>query len=224
VRGKASRIWGLALVALMMVGASPSPGPTASAAPTAADILSRMVAARKGLDSYSVPVHFDVKMHRPLGVSMQLDGTRYFERPDKQALNMRSVPAAAKAFQQMTASLGTAETWPNTYDITLVPPDPSAGYYELKGAPKNSSSTVDHILIDVAKDTLAPIRARWFYHNGSTIDMTIENAMAGQYLMPKTETLDLSFPSFAGHAVGHYGDYSLNQPIPASVWGQKSGS
>ncbi len=219
------KVWYLALAVMTLLGASPSPVPTASDAPTAADILARMVAARKGLDTYIVPVHFDVKMHRPLGVSMGIDGTRYFQRPDKQALDMKSVPAAAKAFQQMTASLGTAETWPNTYDITLVPPNPSAGYYELRGVPKNSSSTVDHILIDVAKDTVAPMRARWFYHNGSTIDMTIDNAMAGgQYLMPNTETLDLSFPSFAGHAVGHYGDYSVNQPIPASVWGQKSGS
>jgi len=219
------QVWCIALPAVALLAASPSPTPTASGAPTAADILARMVVARKGLDSYSVPVHFDVKLRRPLGIPMQLDGMRYFQRPDKQALDMKSVPAAAKAFQQMTASLGTAETWPNTYDITLVPPDPSAGYYELRGVPKNSSSTVDHILIDVAKDTVAPIRARWFYHNGSTIDMTIDNAMAGgQYLMPKTETLDLSFPSFAGHAVGHYGDYSVNQPIPASVWGQKSGS
>ena len=50
--------------------------------------------------------------------------------------------------------------------------------------------------------------------------MTIDNAMVDdRYLLPKTETLDLSFPSFASHAVGHYGEYTINEPIPASVWG-----
>jgi hypothetical protein len=178
-----------------------------------------MVAARKGLDSFSVPVHFDVKIHRPLPVSIGMDGIRYFERPEKQALIMHSVPAIAKGFQQTYASLGTAETWPKQYDITLVTLEPvSATMDELKGVPKNGGS-VDHILLDVASDSVAPIRVRWFYRNGATIDMSVENAMVNSvYLLPKTETLDVKFPSYAGHAVVHYGDYSINQPIPASVW------
>lgn len=215
------------MLALALLGATPNPSPTASQTPTADDILARMVAARKGLDSYTVPVHYDVKMRKPLGVVLHINGVQYFQNPDKQALDMKSVPQAGKAFQQMTASLGTAETWLHTNAVTLVAPDQawSVPVYELRGVPQGGSD-VDHIVVDVAQDDLTPLRVRWFYRNGATIDMTIESAMVnGQYLLPKTETLDLSFPSFAGHAVGHYADYSINQPIPASVWGQKpSGS
>jgi len=203
-----------------LLGATPSPSPTDSPAPTVDDILARMAATRKGLSSFSVPVHFDVKMRRPLGVVLHPDGVRYFERPNKEALTMKSVPDAAKAFQQIYTALGTAETWPEQYDMSLVELDPQAGAttYELKGVSK-SGGDIDHVVIDVAKDTAAPTRARLFYRNGATIDMAIENAMVdGQYLLPKTETLDLNFPSFAGHAVGHYGDYSVNQPIPDTVW------
>jgi hypothetical protein len=217
-------VLGLLLIALL--GATPGPSTTAlpsagAAAPqTAESILARMVAARKGLETFSVPVHFDVKLHRPLPIAVPMDGVRYFERVDKQALIMHSVPSIAKAFAQTYATLGTAETWPREYDITLVALDPpaSATMYELRGVPKRSSS-VDHVLLDVATDTVAPLRARWFYRNGSTIDMSIENSMVnGAYLLPKTETLDVKFPSYAGQAVVHYGDYSINLPIPASVW------
>jgi hypothetical protein len=210
---------GLAVCALF--GATPNPSATPSQVPTVDDILARMDAARKGLDAFSVPVHFDIDVRKPLPIPLALDGVRYFERPDKEALVMNSVPAAAQAFQRTYAGLGTPETWPKQYDLTLVALDQATSdtMYELKGVPKNGGN-VDHILLDIDRKSLAPTRARWFYRNGSTIDMTIENASAGAYLLPKTETLELVFPSYAAHAVAHFADYSINQPIPASVWEQ----
>jgi hypothetical protein len=209
----------VAAMTLALLGATPTPSPTAQS-PTVGDVLARMSAARKGLNTFSVPVHFDVKIKRPLGVSLPLDGVRYFERPDKGALEMKSVPAVAKAFQQTYAGLGTPETWPGQYDLSLVDQPASATNYELKGVPKNGGN-VDHILLDIDRDTSTPIRARWFYRNGATIDMAIENAQVnGMFLLPKTETLEVAFPSYAGHAVVNYGDYTINQPIPASVWQQ----
>lgn len=210
------------LLVLALLGATPNPSATLSPAPTVDDLLGRMVAVQKGLSSYSVPVHFDVQIQQPIGVTLPLDGVRYFERPDKEALVMQSVPVVAQAFQRTYAGLGTAQTWPQRYDMSVVPLDQatSATIYELKGIPKNGGN-VDHILIDVARDSAVPTRARWFYRNGATIDMAIENALVSNlYLLPKTETLDIVFPSYVGHAVAHYGDYSINQPIPASVWPQ----
>jgi len=208
------------LLIFASLGATANVSATVAPTPTVDDILGRMVAARKDLNSYSVPVHFDIGIQKPISVALPLDGVRYFERPDKEALVMQSVPAVAQAFQRTYAGLGTAETWPQRYDLSLVAPDrnASATMYELKGIPKNGGN-VAYILIDVARDSAVPVRARWFYRNGATIDMAIENALASNgYLLPKTETLDIVFPSYAGHAVAHYGEYAINQPIPASVW------
>ncbi|MBV8282246.1 MAG: hypothetical protein JO347_09320, partial [Candidatus Eremiobacteraeota bacterium] len=151
-----------------------------------------------------------------------LTGVRYFQLPDKEALVMHSVPAVAKSFEKIFAGLGTPETWPAQYDITLVPLDPPANAttYELRGVPK-AGGNVDHILLDVSQTTYEPLRARWFYKNGATIGMTIQNSLAGNYLLPKTETLDIDFPSYRAHAVASYGDYSINTPIPDSVWQQQ---
>jgi hypothetical protein len=207
---------------LALLGATPNP--TVSPTPSADDILARMVAARKSLNSFSVPVYFDVNVRKPLGVALRLDGVRYFQRPDKGAVILQSVPLVAQAFQRAYSRLGTPETWPERYVITVVTPDQAASSttYELKGVPKNGGN-VDYILIDVARDSAASVRVRWFYRDGATIDMAIENAVASNlYLLPKTETLDIVFPSYTAHAVAHYGDYSINKPIPATVWEQNS--
>jgi hypothetical protein len=207
---------------LALLGATPNP--TVSPTPSADDILARMVAARKSLNSFSVPVSFDVKVRKPLGVALRLDGVRYFERPDKGAVILQSVPLVAQAFQRAYSGLGTPETWPKQYVVTVVAPDQTASsnVYELKGIPKNGGN-VDHILIDIARDSAAPVRVRWFYRDGATIDMAIENAIVGNlYLLPKTEAIDIVFPSYAAHAIAHYGDYSINKPIPATVWEQNS--
>jgi hypothetical protein len=220
--------WPAALIgSLLLLGATPNPTPTSSSpssatgAPTASEILERMTAAAAGLNALSVPIHFDVQIHKPLSIELPLDGTGYYQRPDKSALVMQSVPAIAQAFKKTYGGMGTPQTWPQQYNLTLIPPDQTSdsNVYELKGTPKNAGSNLDHVLFDVDRATAAVVRARWYYHNGATIDMAIDNTLVSQrYHLPKTQTLDIVFPSYAGHAVAQFGDYSINQPIPASVW------
>ena len=202
-------------------GAAPAVAPSAQASPdlSTPDILNRMAAARKGLTSYSVPIHFDLTVHKVLSVSAQLDATRYFETPDREVLVMKSMPSIAKQFRYIYSGLGTPETWPVQYDITRVQGQSSdTQNYELKGVPK-SNPNVSYVLLDVARDTLAPVSAHWFYTNGGTVVMSFQNATVdGGYLLPTTETIDIAFPEYKVHAVGHYGDYVVNQSIPDAVW------
>lgn len=181
-----------------------------------------MVAAREGLNSFTVPIHFDIKLHKVISLPVKLEGVRYFERPDKEALIMKTVPAVAKPFQKIFAGLGTGETWPSQYDITVVSLDgpANATMYELRGVPK-AGGNVDYVLLDVSQTTYEPLKARWFYKSGATILMDIQNGKAeDRYLLPKVEILDISFPSYKAHAVATYGDYAVNTPIPDSVWQQ----
>lgn len=191
----------------------------ASANPSVQDILTRMAAARRGLNSYSVPIHFDLVVHKVLSVSAKLDAVRYFETPDKEVLVMNSMPSIAKQFRYIYSGLGTPETWPVQYEITRAQEQASgAQSYELKGVPK-STSNVSYVLLDITRDTLAPIVAHWFYKNGGTVVMEFQNApVNGSYLLPTIETIDIAFPEYKVHAVGHYGEYIINQPIPDAIW------
>lgn len=186
---------------------------------TVAQILDRMMANDAGLRSYVVSVSIDAHIRHIISVSVPLSGTRYFEAPDREALKLRTVPAIAKPFQSVYASLGTPATWPKTYTIAEVAPSPGAGtnVYELRGVLKHSSN-VAYVLLDVDAKTFAPVLARWYYKNGATIVMHVDEEFHGGYLLPKHETVDVSFPQYKGSATVDYSNYALNTRIDESVF------
>lgn len=190
-----------------------------SVLPSVADILSHIASRTAGLEAYEVPVTIHATVKKVISLPITLRGTRYFAAPDKEALKLKSVPAIAKAFSNLYASLGTPATWPQTYDLEVVSPDHaiSQPVYELRGTYKHTS-TVDHILLDVDLVTYDPVEVRWFYKNGATIVMNLQEESVGGYRLPAVETLDVHFPSFSGHATIDYGDYAINMPLPESVF------
>jgi hypothetical protein len=198
-----------------------NPTPAAPGSPTAADVLGRLVAARRGLNSYSVPIHFNLTVHKGISVSAQLEATRYFQAPDKEVLEMKSLPSIAKQFRYIYTGVGTPETWPSQYDVTFAQAQTAdSKTYQLRGVPKNNPN-LSYALLDVARDTFAPVAAQLYYKNGGTIALQFENApVEGGFLLTAVETIDIAFPDYKVHAVGHYGTYSINQPIPGSVWQQ----
>src|SRR5271167_4433960 len=90
-----------------------------SASPTAQDVVARLLAARRGLSSYSVPIHFNLVVWKVVRVSAQLDAVRYFQSPDKEILVMKSMPSIAKQFRYIYSAAGTPETWLSRYDVTF---------------------------------------------------------------------------------------------------------
>ena len=209
----------VAVTAAALTGASPAPAPLKS--PTASDVLNQLIAVRHGLNSYSVPIHFNLTVKKGLSVSTQLDATRYFESPNREVLAMQSIPSIAKQFRYIYTGVGTPETWPSQYDVSFAQDQPIVQTaYNLRGVPKNNPG-ISYIILKVARDTYAPLAAHVLYKNGGTVDLSFDNgAVAGGYLLPLTETIDIAFPDYKVHAVGKYGTYSINQPIPSSVWQQ----
>jgi hypothetical protein len=191
----------------------------AQTAPSASAILDRMAANIHGLDSYAVPVHIDAKVRTGIAsVPARMDGDRYFQAPDTSQLRLHSVPAVAKSFSNMYASLGTPVTWPKTYNITVQKDCASIPATMLcLGATYKRPANVDHILMGVDSTTYAPLKVLWFYKNGSTISMNIDETLVdGKYWLPQREVVDVSFPGYHGHATVTYGAYQINVPIPAN--------
>jgi len=200
---------------------SPLAAATGSPLPSASDVLSSMTAQMAGLDTYDVPVTIHASVKKVISIPFTLTGDRYFAAPDKEALKLKSgVPAVGKAFSNIYSSLGTPATWPQTYSLQVVPPDhPTAQpIYELRGT-YNRPSRVDHILLDVDAATFEPIEARWFYQNGATIVMNIQEESVGKFRLPETENVDVHFPGYSGHATITYGTYSINTTLPDSAFG-----
>lgn len=183
-------------------------------------ILAKMAANTNGLQTYVVPVDIHAHVKKVISVGFRMSGERYFKQPDKSALKLHNVPAQAQAFSNLYGSLGTPLTWPQTYDIKLnsVIPSTAAPHYELRGTYKHPSS-VDYILLDVDAGTFSPIKAQWFYKNGATIVMGIqEDSVDGKYRLPKRESVDVNFPQYSGHATVDYGTYAINVPVDDGVF------
>jgi hypothetical protein len=187
--------------------------------PSVSDVLSGMEKQTAGLETYDVPLTIHLAVKKVITIPFTLSGDRYFAAPDKEALKLRSVPAVAKAFSNLYASLGTPVTWPQTYDLRVVSPDHSTPQpaYELLGTYKHPSN-VDHILLDVDATTYDPIEVRWFYRNGATIVMTVQQETVGDFRLPAVENVDVRFPGYSGHATIDYGSYRVNLTLPPGTF------
>lgn len=177
----------------------------------ASDLLAHMAAPNAGLTSYEVPVHFDVDLHSFLTMHTGLDGKAYFKRPDKSAVDFDTVPMLADAFKHLAGTLGTPETWPQTYDITL------NSDTELKLVPKKSGN-VSAVIVDVDPADYGIVRERWRYKDGGSIDVHQTNAVVGGFLLPRKATGDFDLTQYKAHVVSDYGTYKLNIAIPDSVF------
>lgn len=180
-----------------------------TATPTATQVLARFTDRDAALQSYTVPVHIDVRVRKLLTFHFGLDGTQSFKRPAHLSLDVQRVPPQGR---KLFAELGTPITWPQQYDLHCVSGSTERGAYRLEGVPKRPGD-VARMVVEVGADPSAPLHAQWWTHDGSTIDMRItEDASAG-YRLPKHSEADLDISGTKIHASIDYGTYAVNEAI-----------
>lgn len=184
-------------------------------------ILRRAAAANGSLQSFTVPVHFDVDVHKVISMKVGVDGTNYFKAPDQEALVVtKTPPLIGGAFKGSYDNLVTLpQVWPSHYRVTTVKMVQRNGQavYELLGRPRVPEA-VDHVVFDIARSGLQPVAASWYYHDGSTVQIGISNDRVGRYTLPREESIVVSMPQNHFEATAHYGQYALNAPVPESVF------
>jgi hypothetical protein len=195
------------------LGAAPTIPPATG--PTATDVLARVTERDALLDSYTVPVHMDIRVHKLLTFHIGLNGTQYYKRPDRLALDIRQIPVP---YRKLFADLGTPLTWPGAYDLKLVGANGERGPFRLEGVPRHPSD-VARMVIDVDGPANAPLHAQWTMRDGGTIDMRITEESAGGYELPRHADADMAFGGFKIHASIDYGPYSVNEAVADTVFG-----
>lgn len=179
------------------------------------DVLARVAHGDVGIDSYTVPVRIDVRLHKLFTFHFHLDGTEYFKRPDRVALDLHSMP---KQYRELFAELGTPLTWSSQYDLHLVGSTAQPATYRLEGTPKHPGQ-VERLVVDVDGDTPAALHARWFCQGGATIDMHItEQEGPNGYDLPQREEADIDAGGYHVHATFDYGSYAVNENVANEVF------
>jgi hypothetical protein len=213
MQANAARTVGRALAGTTLVAAlGAAPTIPAATTPSATEILARVTGRDAALQSYSVPVHIDVRVRKVIMWHFGLGGMQYFKRPDRLALDVQRIPPQGR---KLFAELGTPLTWPQQYDLKLVGADGDRGPYRLEGVPKRASD-VTRMVVDIGGDPSAPMHAQWWTNDGSTIDMQITEQAAGGYELPKHAEADLNITGTKIHASIDYGPYSVNESVANS--------
>jgi len=186
------------------------------------EILARAGAAQ-GLTSYSAPVHFEVHMHRPIGIRDGADAIVYFRAPAQAELTITRISGIIGRFFKGSYAIDLApQVWPAKYTVNSVSASATGGTstFVLNAVPKAEPS-VDHVVFTVAQSDDAPLAATWFYKDGSTIRLSLVCATTPDYSLVKSETIAVNMPRFSLDADGVFGTYTLNTPIPDSIFQTK---
>ncbi|MBV8530701.1 MAG: hypothetical protein JO104_05240 [Candidatus Eremiobacteraeota bacterium] len=206
-------------IGVVLPGASAAIPP--AALPDAATILQRSESRWQGLTSYQVPVTISGSIRVAIvSLPFKMTGTQYYQAPDQQALRLDNPPRAARGLGNSLSTLGTPQTWLRDYAIGQPVSQPHGGHsaYVLTGTPKRESR-VKTVTMWISATTYAVESILFSYNNGGSLSLSFHRHHGiSQYHLPRGATLTAHFPGYSGSAAIAYGDYTLNQPIPATVF------
>lgn len=202
--------YGLILTAALPVAALSQQSPDGN------QILARAGNAA-GLSSFSAPVHFDVHMHKPIGIKSGAQGVVYFKAPSQAALTITKMPPVLGRFFKSSYAIDLApQVWPAKYTVESVTMA-SGGTYVLRAVPK-ADPAVDHVVFEIAAASYAPLSAAWSYKDGSVVRLQMTVSQTTGYALPQSESVTVSMPQYSLDATVNYGAYALNQPVPNGVF------
>jgi hypothetical protein len=222
VSKRARGSWAMAgaLAALTATAWTQTEQPTPTAR-TTAEVIAGMQSFSKDLKSYQVPLTLrgGVKITF-ITVPFQTHGIEYYRAPNEQAIHLSSAPAIARSFQTTVASIGSPQTWPLDYSMSLQGTQMNRGHlaYLLVGTPKKQGSTIKNVEMWVAVKTFALETVSFSYQNGSSLNLDFSHHGPSPYHLPTRITVNAKFRAYTGSAQIIYGTYQTNVPIPASVF------
>ena len=194
---------------------------TARAAPTGDELLAQATSA-PGIASYTVAVHFDVHLHRPIGTHSRVDGTIDYQAPAQAVLVIRKASGIVGMFFRGSYDLDLVpQSWPSHYHVVAVANagEPGASTTTLTAMPRAGGEDLARVVF-VLSDR-EPLAAHWVYRNGSSIDLTFTNARVASAMLPHTATVAVNMPKYRLDATATYGRYAVNAPIDEAVFAPK---
>jgi hypothetical protein len=192
----------------------------AGAAVSGDHILARATRA-PGVHSYTVPVHFAVHLHKPIGARTDVDGTVFYQAPGHGALVLDKAHGIIGSFFKGTYDLDLVpQTWATNYHVLAVSKTVENGVPEtvLTALPRVGGDDIAQVTFRISDRDHAPIAANWTYKDQSTIALTLSNGKVGALTLPQAATVAVDMPKYKLDGVVTYDAYALNAPVDPSVF------
>ena len=183
-------------------------------------ILAQAVAA-PGLTSYIVPVHFNVHVHKPIGIRTNADGEAYYRSPSQSALVIGHASGLLGGFFRGTYKLDLVpQAWPYSYHVTHVVHTVANGnpVVELHAQTRSATPNLSDGIFTLDSPALHPVAAAWQFGDGSFIRLTYVNGAVQHYVLPQQATISVNMRRENLDATATHGPYDLNADIKDDVF------
>ena len=201
----------LTILSVALAIASPSLAQTGDA--TA--VYARMQRVNANLHSFQATLHVDVTTHGFPYISPSLDGTAYFEEPDRSAVVFETVPALANQFKKVYPQLEPPSEWPRIYDVTPLADNGTVAQFRLV---RKKNGRIDHVDVSVDDATATVSTMAYFYKDGGSISFAqTYDVIDGNYVI-KSQTGKVDIPHYSADVASTFSNYRLNVKIDDTVF------
>jgi hypothetical protein len=185
------------------------------AAATAA-LLTRMAEINPNLHTFTATLHAHVTMKSFPFLAADLEGTYYYQAPDKNKVVFNSgVPLVAQQFDKLYAHIESPSRWQVLYVVTTVSDDGRTTHFKLVPRKAGNVASID-ATADDANATVTSMR--WNYDNGGYAEMTNRYGRVGGNFVVESQTGHVEEPGYVADLTSTIGSYAINPTLPDSVF------
>jgi|SRR5579884_469766 len=220
---KTSSIAAARLAAILVLAAhGESVAQQPAAAVDAPTVIRRLVDRTTVPASFRTRVHVRVRMLNFPWISLRLDGTSYFKRPDAYEVVFDRVPSYAAGMKHLFADIADPAQWQRDWIVDCNATTDSSGSPVLKlRMTKRGGGNVREQDAFVNPAAYTIVRMEWHYANGGTIAMTQSYRTEGAYTLIASQHADIQLPHVHAAADASYEPYQTNIALDERVFAQR---
>ena len=151
-----------------------------------------------------------------------LNGTSYFEAPNRLAVRFANLPGYMSGLPKAYAKVLNVGAWPDEYNATLGQPRTVNGHTDvmLQLTPKISGSD-DRGIALVNPSDWSVEQVSWNLSGGIQLNMSEGYAEVGSYRVPASQSLSIRTPYATADGSVQLANYALNVRINSQIFSQE---
>ena len=214
--GQTARTAATGAVAAVIFGAmlaAPLPAQAAAGSASARAIVDAVMARTTQVSSYTANLSLHVALHSFPFLHLTINGDMSYQQPGQYDVKMHTLPALAKAFQNVSGDAGDPDVWLQKYNITTdATVAAPAGQIALRMTQKNQGE-IEHAEAFIDTSTMTVARMEWFYRHGGHISIDDHYAQVGNVLMVDHQTAEIAMPGIRATASADLTNYAMQMDL-----------
>lgn len=192
-----------------------------AAAPQADAVMMNLVNNAPTPHSFEAATSLSLKQRGFPWARVNLQGTSYFQAPNRLVVNFTKVPGYMSGLPQAYAKILNIGAWPEQYNAKLGNPKTVDGHtdYALELTPKSGSTDRGVAMVNPTDWSVEQVT--WMLSGGVQLSMAEHYANVQSYRVPSSQSVSVRTPYATADGTAQLRDYVVNVPISERVFVQK---